>query len=86
MPQTTIVIMVDGLDPEYLETCSMPILRQLAADGFMVEGKAMVPTVTNVNKRIPDYRQLPSGPRHYYQLLVQPADRLGTLYGIRGIH
>ncbi len=49
MPQTTIVIMVDGLDPEYLETCSMPILRQLAADGFMLEGKAMVPTVTNVN-------------------------------------
>ena len=49
MPLTTIVIMVDGLDPEYLESCSTPILRQLAEDGFMVEGKAMMPTVTNVN-------------------------------------
>ena len=49
MPLTTIVIMVDGLDPEYLESCSTPILRQLAGDGFMVEGKAMMPTVTNVN-------------------------------------
>ena len=49
MPLTTIVIMVDGLDPEYLESCSTPILRQLAEGGFMVEGNAMVPTVTNVN-------------------------------------
>ena len=49
MPLTTVVIMVDGLDPEYLESCSTPFLRQLAEDGFMVEGNAMVPTVTNVN-------------------------------------
>ena len=49
MPLTTVVIMVDGLDPEYLESCSTPVLRQLAEDGFMVEAKGMVPTVTNVN-------------------------------------
>ena len=49
MPLTTVIIVVDGLDPEYLESCSTPILRQLAEDGFMVEGKGMVPTVTNVN-------------------------------------
>ena len=49
MPLTTIIIMVDGLDPAYLESCSTPNLRQLAEDGFMVEGKAMMPTVTNVN-------------------------------------
>ena len=49
MPLTTIVVMVDGLDPEYLECCTTPILGQLARDGFLAEGKAMVPTVTNVN-------------------------------------
>ena len=49
VPLTTVMVMVDGLDPEYLESCSTPILRQLAKDGFMVEGKAMMPTVTNVN-------------------------------------
>ena len=49
MPLTTVVVMVDGLDPEYLECGSTPIIRQLARDGFMVEGKAMMPTVTNVN-------------------------------------
>ncbi len=49
MPLTTVVIMIDGLDPEYLESCDVPRLRELAAGGFMVEGKAMMPTVTNVN-------------------------------------
>jgi phosphonoacetate hydrolase len=46
---TTIVIMVDGLDPDYLESGPTPNLRELADSGFMVEGKAMMPTVTNVN-------------------------------------
>ena len=49
MPPTTILIMVDGLDPEYLERHPMPGLRELAKAGFMVEGRAMMPTVTNVN-------------------------------------
>ena len=49
MNQTTIIIMVDGLDPEYLECCPTPRLRELADGGFMLEAKAMMPTVTNVN-------------------------------------
>ena len=49
MQPTTIVVVVDGLDPEYLECCATPRLRELADSGFMVEGKAMMPTVTNVN-------------------------------------
>ncbi len=49
MDQTTIVVMIDGLDPEYLECCPTPRLRDLANSGFMLEAKAMMPTVTNVN-------------------------------------
>lgn len=49
MDQTTIIVMVDGLDPEYLECCPTPRLRELADGGFMLEAKAMMPTVTNVN-------------------------------------
>ena len=49
MPLTTIVIMIDGLDPEYFEWCPTPNIRQLARQGFMVEGKGMMPSVTNVN-------------------------------------
>jgi predicted AlkP superfamily pyrophosphatase or phosphodiesterase len=41
--------MVDGLDPEYLEHCAVPSLRELGKHGFMTLGKAMTPTVTNVN-------------------------------------
>jgi len=44
-----VVIMVDGLDPAYLECCPMPNLRELARQGFQVEAKALLPTVTNVN-------------------------------------
>ena len=49
MSKTTILIMVDGLDPEYLEACHTPVIRELAERGFMTEGSAMMPTVTNVN-------------------------------------
>ena len=49
MDQTTIIVMVDGLDPEYLEACPTPRLRELADHGFILEAKAMMPTVTNVN-------------------------------------
>jgi len=47
--KTTVVVMVDGLDPEYLAECSVPNITALAKQGFMVEGRAMMPTVTNVN-------------------------------------
>ena len=49
MSKTTILIMVDGLDPEYLEACPTPTLLELAQKGFMTEVDSMVPTVTNVN-------------------------------------
>jgi len=41
--------MVDGFDPEYLETCPIPNLREMARKGFMVEAKGLMPSVTNVN-------------------------------------
>ena len=49
MTKPTIVMMIDGLDPEYLEACSPPGILELGRRGFSVEGKAMMPTVTNVN-------------------------------------
>ena len=49
MDKTTILIVVDGFDPEYLDHCDVPNFRQLAKQGFLVQGKALMPTVTNVN-------------------------------------
>ena len=49
MSLTTVVIMVDGLDPEYLEVCPAPRLTEIAKYGFRVNAKALMPTVTNVN-------------------------------------
>jgi len=45
----TVLVMIDGFDPEYVESSPMSNLRQLAKQGFMTEAKAMMPTVTNVN-------------------------------------
>ncbi len=50
MPMTTtIVIMIDGLDPEYLEVCPAPRLEELARSGFRLDVRGMMPSVTNVN-------------------------------------
>ena len=49
MSRTTILIMIDGLDPEYLEACPAPTLNELARKGFSTEADSMFPTVTNVN-------------------------------------
>ena len=49
MALTTVLVMIDGFDPEYLDSSPMSNLRQLAKKGFMTEAKAMMPTVTNVN-------------------------------------
>lgn len=49
MAKTTVIVMVDGFDPEYQGHCPTPFLEQVAKQGFMVRGKAMMPTVTNVN-------------------------------------
>ena len=49
MAKTTVIVMVDGFDPEYRESCPAPNLDRIARQGFAVQGKAMMPTVTNVN-------------------------------------
>ena len=49
MAGTTILVMVDGLDPEYLERCPAPNLQRFASEGFHVTGGGMMPSVTNVN-------------------------------------
>ena len=49
MARTTVLVMVDGLDPKYLDSCPAPYFRELAKKGFQTEVRAMMPTVTNVN-------------------------------------
>ena len=49
MPKTTVLITIDGLDPEYLDVCDAPNLKEMAKRGFHVTGKCMMPSVTNVN-------------------------------------
>ena len=49
MPRTTILVMIDGLDPEYLDSCAAPNLQRFASEGFRVTGGGMMPSVTNVN-------------------------------------
>ncbi|MFQ5934318.1 MAG: alkaline phosphatase family protein, partial [Dehalococcoidia bacterium] len=49
MPETTVVICIDGFDPEYLEACEAPNLRELGKNGFQRIGQSMMPSVTNVN-------------------------------------
>ena len=49
MPATTILVMIDGLDPEYLVQCPAPNLQRFARDGFHVTAGGMMPSVTNVN-------------------------------------
>ena len=49
MSKTTILLMIDGLDPEYLDACPTPNFIDLAHLGFRTEANAMMPTVTNVN-------------------------------------
>ena len=49
MAHTTVLVMVDGLDPEYLDSCPAPNFSELAKKGFQTQVRAMMPTVTNVN-------------------------------------
>lgn len=49
MPRTTVVICIDGLDPDYLDTWETPNLRELGRKGFLKTGRCMMPSVTNVN-------------------------------------
>jgi phosphonoacetate hydrolase len=45
----TLIALIDGLDPEYLDRSEMPNLRRLIADGRYRIGKSVIPSVTNVN-------------------------------------
>ncbi len=49
MNTPTIVVLIDGFDPEYLDACPAPNLAAMARRGFRVEGRGMTPSVTNVN-------------------------------------
>ncbi len=49
MSAPTIIVCIDGFDPEYLEACEMPVFTQLAAAGQITVGRSMMPSVTNVN-------------------------------------
>ena len=49
MPKTTVIICIDGLDPQYLEQCDAPTIKHLGSKGFVKVGRAMLPSVTNVN-------------------------------------
>ena len=49
MSKTTVIVCIDGLDPEYLEACEMPNLQALVRKGFSTIGQGMMPAVTNVN-------------------------------------
>ena len=49
MNKSTVIICIDGLDPEYLEACEAPNLWELSKNGFHTTGRCMMPSVTNVN-------------------------------------
>ena len=49
MTAPTIVVLIDGFDPEYLDACPAPNLSEMARRGFRVDGRGMTPSVTNVN-------------------------------------
>jgi phosphonoacetate hydrolase len=49
MANTTVIICIDGLDPDYLSMCHAPFIGELGHKGFTTTGKALMPTVTNVN-------------------------------------
>ena len=49
MKSATVIVLIDGLDPEYLDECPAPNLAAMARNGFRSDGRGMVPSVTNVN-------------------------------------
>jgi phosphonoacetate hydrolase len=50
MQKHAVLICLDGCAPEYLRQGTIPNIRRLGTEGFSIEsGRAMVPTVTNVN-------------------------------------
>lgn len=44
-----LLICIDGCSPEYLKKTETPNLDKIKSQGFYLEGKALIPTVTNLN-------------------------------------
>ena len=49
MPASTVVICIDGFDPEYLDACETPNLRELARKRSLKTGRSIMPSATDVN-------------------------------------
>lgn len=49
MCERAVILCMDGCSPEYLDAADTPNLDALAACGWRIDGRAVVPTVTNVN-------------------------------------
>lgn len=47
--QRVVIVMFDGLGPDYLQQSEMPVLKGLMGKGFSKTVQAVMPTVTNVN-------------------------------------
>jgi len=44
MSKTVVVVCIDGFDPEYLEACETPNLREMSGKGFLKIGQCMMPS------------------------------------------
>lgn len=81
-----LVALIDGLDPEYVERSDMPNLKRLISSGAYAVGKAVLPTVTNVNNaslvtgRFPDQHGIVSNfyfdPRTGRSVMMESAEFL----------
>jgi phosphonoacetate hydrolase len=49
IPQRIVVVLLDGLGPDYFEQGPMPNLQAMRNSGFYRQVRAVAPTVTNVN-------------------------------------
>jgi hypothetical protein len=47
--QRLVVVLIDGLGLDYYEQSPMPVLHQMAENGYFRRVQAVLPTVTNVN-------------------------------------
>ena len=83
---TTILVMIDGLDPEYLEACPAPNLRKFAQDGFHVTADGMMPSVTNVNNTSMVTGHYPGPARDRIELLAGPQPGYRAVCGVRRVH
>jgi len=57
----TLIVLIDGLDPAYLEVSEIPNLRRLMAGGISRTGRCIIPSVTNVNNASVVTGEFPSG-------------------------